>query len=278
MVCIEILKNIKSGMYNMYIGGILYLVDEDNIIRGAIDSECDFIKYKDLFGNKIDGKRITIDELFYNNHDLCVDFKITGRIRCTCYIDNNLSLPEECTKTYLNGVLHGPFKSIFSRGIFLNGVKQGGWSYYSYGKSKLSIFSNQYKECIKKVIYINGIREGQAEIKNHDSSIISFGSFKNGRKTGMWTFLIHQYEYNRYVLYKNGNVIKMIEIKKDGTPWQNNIKVDSSPYDKNKPSIIYWRKLTRISTRKDELIDFKEFNSRGYVKEGFNLDELPNLM
>lgn len=275
MVHIEEFKKIPSNMHYLFVDNMLFKVNENHIIQSVIDKDCDIKKFKNLIGTEIRGVPIDIDELFFNNEEVCSIFKLTGKITWVCKLKNFV---ETCFKTYLNGKLHGSFKSLFSVGVFENGKKIGKWHYYNYSIPYFSILTSDFlRECIKIISYNDGKPHGYGEIKNHDCSIISYGNFNKGKKIGKWTFIIHGYKYNRYVHYENGIPKTMIEIKKNKNLWGDDIELDESPYNLDEPSVIVWEKLTYMYHKNTKLIDFKEFNTRGFVKKGYSINEFKKL-
>ena len=284
MVHVSHIKELAVGKYGVYANNVLHLVDENNIITDIIDENFINIKYDSLLGMVITLDKQPVDELLFKNENMLKTLKITGVIygenKVPSYMEKGKLICQyvECFKTYDNGVLNGIFKNAYSEGYYRNGKKTGVWKYFDYYKSKFILGPGQYlRETVKIVTYQNGIWNGDCELNNYNKNNYAKGKYLNGKKQGVWIYDIDGNNYNRYVTYDKGIPQSVLEIKRDGKPWKDNIKEDQVPYDKSKPSVKYYPKVYRIASNVNNVIDHEFTKKDGKVIcQEYTYEELIN--
>jgi antitoxin component YwqK of YwqJK toxin-antitoxin module len=180
-------------MYTTHHDAIMIL-DKENQIEKFIYPKSSNKNFDEYIGHKIktcnfDGslpknclddiiRYDTIDDLYASNHNICIQHKLTAKI-----------VSDGTTKTYVDGILNGEYKTEFESGTYVHNKKEGAWT----GKTDaITKFEVNYK---------NGILDGDA-ILYSDNDDRALGKYFHGKKTGTWKIINKTTE--KFVDYVNG--------------------------------------------------------------------------
>lgn len=115
----------------------------------------------------------SIDDLYFDNHEICTFHKITK----TIVKNKNGKITERYRKEYLNGLLNGLYCDESSRGTYVNGKKNGEWIINDeWNGQKRTIFVN----------FSNGELHGKYLLVI--GSFYAGGLYNNGYKIGKWNY------------------------------------------------------------------------------------------
>lgn len=186
---------------------IIRLNSENIICECIYSSDTEPKQYDDYIGARItngnfDGsynsartleKFKSLDGLYAKNPEICKKHKITA-----------LFQNGEFIAEYLNGKLHGKFKSATEEGNYINGKKQGEWNLHSASDSRY------FRATLN---YVDGALNGEANIASDNAR--GKGSYVNNKKVGVWNITRNSNFVLRYhtITYDNGVPIKCVTAK-----------------------------------------------------------------